>query len=493
MNSYSAGDALGGAIPQLTSLYYLSFLLLVVEMNPFLAGLVVAIGRIWDGITDPVMGVIVDRTRTRFGSCRPFFLLATVPIFAGNVLLWSAFGIQGQASQFAYFTFAYMFYTSALTIGIVPYEALLPKIVDSYKERISYSSLRMIYSGIMCVLVVYIYELMIPVSGTNPLSPAFQDKFTVMGIVIGVIFALPLVITFFGTKEKNLPPLDLNKKSFKETLKEILVSYKQVLSSKTFRKYFYLTLLAVFISASVLATLAIFVYVLYGNIENFVLTFTLLFVVINLKGAVEIAFFVPNVIMMKKKSKHMPYLVDLPLLAVACVIVLFVSPTTPIWLFLLAMCFLGAGFSCLGFVPMSLLPDLTDVYELMYGKRAEGINAGLNTLGKKLVSGITVALFGFILGAFGLNSGDLTYDGGEVSSGTLTALKIMFCALPIVASVIMVAISRTYRLDEKRHNMIKALILKMNETGESEATAEEILEVEKITGKKWEEMWIGEK
>ncbi|NCA67982.1 MAG: MFS transporter, partial [Clostridia bacterium] len=158
MLSYSSGDLLGGGVLQVTQMYYLSFLLYVMGLDPLLAALVPAIGKIWDGVTDPIMGVIVDRTRTKYGSCRPWFLIAVVPIFVTYFLLWYSFGIASQWGMFIYFSFAYILFSTAYTIAVVPYEALLPRMVDSYDERTNYSSLRMIFSGIGCVASTYIYE-----------------------------------------------------------------------------------------------------------------------------------------------------------------------------------------------------------------------------------------------------------------------------------------------------------------------------------------------
>lgn len=493
MNAYAAGDMFGGAINQLTSLYYLPFLILVVGMKPVLAGAVIALGRIWDGLNDPIMGAIVDRTRTRFGSCRPFFLIAALPIFLGNVLIWSVWGIRGETAQFAYFAFANIFYTTVLTIGLVPYDALLPKLADGYKERRGYTSLRPFYATITCVAVTYLYEAVVPATQSNPLSSAFQSNFTQLGILTGIIYTIPLIITFFGTREKNLPPLlEAEKQSIKQTVKKVFAEYKEVLQNKTYRKYFYIVLLGAFVSACVMSSMAFLVYVVYGNIENYLLGFTLLFVVVNFKGAFQIAFDIPNVIIAHKKNKHTPLVVDIPLLMVSSAIILFITPSTPVWIFIAAMCFLGAGISCLRFASLSLLPDLSDVYELMYGKRADGINAGLNTLGRQLTEGLTIALCGFVLGMFGIDSADLNFNPDNVLSGAIIVLKIMFGILPLIACGIMIVIAKTYRLDGERHDMIKALINKKREKGFAVITGEQETEIEKITGKKCKSLWIAE-
>lgn len=482
MLSYAAGDTLGGGVGQVISAYYLTFLLYVVGLNPILAGLVTGIGKFWDGITDPVMGVIVDRTKTKWGSCRPYFLISIVPLFFTYFMLWYGWGIEGEVGKFVYFAFAYMAFSTAFTVAVVPYEALLPKMIDSYQERTNYSSLRMIFSGVGCVLSTYIYEWLVP---SATLSPLDVTNFRNLGLVLGVFFALPMLFTFFGTKEQQT-----NIASQKLTLRMVFQQYKEVLKSKTYRKYFTLNLCGAFVSSAVLSSLMVFLYITYGNIQNLLLTFSLSFIVINLKGAVEIAFFPINVFLMKKYNKHRPYLIDIPLIIVSSVIILFVTSQTPVWWFLIAMAFLGAGTSCLGFVPMTLLPDLADVDQLIHGKRREGSNAGLTTMGKKIVSGLAITVFGFILGIFGLNTNGGSQDLSAVGNKAIMAVKLMFCVIPLIVCLVMLFISRSYKLDERRHTLIKNL-LKRKEAGEIiDFTEEEIKSCEEVTGHSFDSLWI---
>lgn len=358
--------------------------------------------------------------------------------------------------------------------------------VDSYKERTNYSSIRMIFSGVACVASTYIYEWLIPITQDNPLSPDFAPKFVTLGLVLGLLFSLPLLITFFGTKEKYE-----NRKNEKMTIKKVFKQYGEVLSNATYRKYYFLNLAGAFVASSILSSMVMFIYLVYGNIENFFLGFSLVFVIVNLKGAIEIGFFPINVVLMKKFNKHRPYIIDIPLIIVSAVLALFVNPNTSVWVFLASVSFLGAGTSCLGFVPMTLLPDLADVDELIYGKRREGINAGLTTMGKKIVSGLAITVFGLILGAFGLD----TKDPGQsvADGGALIAIKIMYSVIPIVFCSIMIIISKRYALNELSHNRIKTLIKLKKENGFIPLTKEDILVCEKLTGKPINELWIAGK
>jgi Na+/melibiose symporter and related transporters len=464
------------------SLYYLTFLIFVAGLSPLQAGLVTGIAKVWDGIIDPPIGVLVDRTRTKFGASRFWMLLAVVPTFVAYFCLWNFFGIQSQAGKAVWFVFASMLWSLAFSMSAIPYEALLPKIVSGYSERTNFSSARMIFSGVACVATTYIYEWLIPVSKERPLSPGFAPNFTTLGLVLGVFFALPILTTVFGVKEPprlNTPPI---------TLRSIFTDYREVLKSKIYRKYYLISLCGLFVSNSVTTSMVLFAYLVYGNIANFVWAFTLVFVVVNLKGAIEIAFFVPNVVMMKKYNKHRPYLVDLPFIIAAAVMILFLDSSTSPWLYVIATMIIGGGVSCLGFVPMTLLPDLSDVDEMISGMRREGVNAGLITFGKQIVYGITLAITGAILEAFGLSSE--TSSPATATPSSVWAVKIIYAVIPIVFSTAMIIMSINYGLDKKSHSIVKRLIDEKRSTGTASASDEEKLICEKLSGMSYDELWV---
>jgi oligogalacturonide transporter len=489
--SYAAGDMLGGAVGMVTSTYYFTFLLYVVGLNPYLAALVTGIGKVWDGIIDPGMGILVDRTKTKWGACRPYFLISVIPVFLSYFMLWYGWGISTVMGKFFYFSFAYIFYSSAISVATVPYESLLPRIVDSYEERTNFSSMRMIFSGIACVVSTYLYGIIITPANGTIISGLDVNDFRNLGLILGAGFSLPLLITFLGTKEKYA-----GNKTEKLTFKAVFKQYKQVMSSKIFRKYFYLGMCGVFIANSVIVPVVLLVMLLFNGDPTIVivLPFALSFWVITIKGTAEMLFFPINVVLMKKKNKHFPLLIDIPLIMVSIIIVAFLSPSMSypllITLVLIAMVFLGAGTSCLGFVPMTLLPDLSDVDELMCGKRREGSSAGLTTMAKQIIGGLTITLFGLILGYFGL---DTNVDSiGNATSGALTAVKIMFCVIPFFMCIIMILISRTYKLNAKTHGVVKDLIARKKEAGSIELSDEEIKICEELTGKDISSLWISQ-
>jgi oligogalacturonide transporter len=481
MAAYGTADMLGGGVFQLISSYFLAYLTFVEGMNPALAGACIMIGKIWDGISDPIMGVIVEKTRTRFGSVRPYFLIGALPIFITYFMLWYSFGINSEIAKAVYYTIAYVLFSTAFTVVIIPYEALLPRMVDNYSERTNYISSRMIFSGLACVISTYIYEFIINSGGNSTLSPELKGRFGLMGVILGIFFALPVLVTFMGTKEN--PRTDTPSTM---SVKQIFKEYGEVLRNRSYRKYYIMNILSAFLSGMVITGMSFFSYIILS--QDKILGLTVITIVLTIKGATEIGFFPVNVVLMKKYSKHMPYKVDIPLIILACAVGLFIPEGSSAIPFIISISFLGMGVSCLGFVPMSLLPDLTDVDEMIYGKRREGICSGLATLGKKVASGVSMLVTGVILAAFGLDAE--RPEAAAQTASTMWGVKIVYAVIPIVFATLILLISYTYKVDSKNHNMIKTIIAKRREEGYAELTDSEKKECEALSGISYEKLWI---
>jgi oligogalacturonide transporter len=484
--TYGAADYMGGSANQIIGLYYFLFLTTVAGLSPLLAGVVTGIGRIWDGLIDPAMGVLVDRTHKKMGSVKFLMLCSLVPIIISHFLFWSSFDIGNMIGKSIYFAVAYILWSTSYSLATVPYDSLLPRIVPDYSSRTNYAISRMIFSGIGGVSATYLYELFVPVS-SEKMSPALASDYSIMGFSFGIFFVIFVLITALTIKE---PPDILKGKKTNLSIKTIFSQYADVLKCKTYRKFFGLVLSGAFISGSILTAMMMFVMLIYGSIPKFFLGFSLSFIVVNLKGAFEIGFFIPNMLMMKKYNKHRPYLIDIPLLIAAGILILFIDATTPLWVFLIAISLLGAGVSCLGFVPSALLPDLADAQELIKGQKNEGVNAGINTFGKQVVGGLSTLIFGVVLASFGLDSVADKISPEDATNETIWAVKVMLAIVPIIMCVVVFLIGRTYKLDGKSHALIKKLVAQRHENGFVDPTDEEKKILVSITGVPYDSMWI---
>ncbi|MDR3314055.1 MAG: MFS transporter [Oscillospiraceae bacterium] len=483
IGSYAIGNMMSAAA-DINGIYYMNFLMFAMKLSPILAGVVTSASRVWDGVTDPLMGLIVDRTRTRFGASRPWLLACILPIWLGYFMLWYCFGIEGQGARFLYFLLAYMFFSTASTIGIVPYEALLPRMVRDYKKRENYTSARSFLEGVSGAFSVYIYELLIPVK-TAADYPGLTKNFMWLGFVLGGMFAISPLITFFGAKETPQPAA-----ARRISIKGLLHEYKDLLRSRLYRRCLFLSLFGMFVAHVQTESSIIFLLMLFGNrhYNVFSISLSLIFLSINFEGASNVLSFILNVFLMKKKSKKHAMLVDFPLEIAAAVIFLFITPGTPIWVYFVGLFLTGLGASCLAFIPRTMIPELPDVDELIFGRRREGAAAGLLSLGKKVVQGAAALSFGTVLSIFGLDAETASPD--KTTFASLFAVKFMLCIIPIVGCIILFFATRKYNLDAQRHNMIQAKIKQKRASGMATCAPEEIAVCEDVTGLSFDELWI---
>jgi len=198
--AYAIGD-LGNSVGPGTIIpfWYLYFLTDVARLNPALAGMSLLVGKIWDAVNDPLVGILSDRTRTRWGRRRPYLLWGAVPYGVAFALLWIVPPIRSQWLLCLYFALMYMLFDTAFTLVSCPYIALIPELTLDHDERTSLVTYRMAVSIGGGLLAALLFGLVI-----SPMFPQGDPMaFLIVGVVCGAIFIPPLLITFFSTRERR--------------------------------------------------------------------------------------------------------------------------------------------------------------------------------------------------------------------------------------------------------------------------------------------------
>ena len=155
--AYGIGD-FGNSVGPGTSIlfWYLYFLTDIAKLNPALAGLAILLGKIWDAVNDPWIGMLSDRTRTRWGRRRPYLLFGAVPFGVTFALLWIVPPIQNQLILCLYFALMYMIFDTAFTMVGCPYVALTPELTLDHDERTSLVTYRMFVSIIAGLIIAVV-------------------------------------------------------------------------------------------------------------------------------------------------------------------------------------------------------------------------------------------------------------------------------------------------------------------------------------------------
>lgn len=144
-----AGPALGtGFLYFYLGSYLMIFATDVLALSPVFMGAALGISRVWDAVSDPMAGYLSDRTRTRIGRRRPWMLAGALPIAVLFALLWSPpLELQGRALQLWTGALVILVYT-ALTVGLMPHDALGAELATGYTERNRVFGWRRVYWGL---------------------------------------------------------------------------------------------------------------------------------------------------------------------------------------------------------------------------------------------------------------------------------------------------------------------------------------------------------
>ena len=500
MINYSYANIFMGGAGYIINMYFMVFLTDVVNLDLTKAGLVVMIATVWDAVTDPVMGIITDRTRSKYGKHRRYLLWGIPLLFVSYTLMWNSFGLDGKTNPggtMAYFVIMYMLYKTAYTIIGVPHTAMLPELAPEYNLRTQYNSVGYIFNSAGMVPSFGIAVLILSLFGSNDTlsSDVSRKPFLIIGLALSAFYCLAVFATFKTTREPSsvnneLEPLDI---------KYIVREYVNVFRNKSFRQYFVMTF-AYYISTG-----------FYNNTKVYYIKYLAnqysRYAIFNaVAGVAEASAFPLNYALTMKYGKKKCGGIVTPLMVAGLAIGLVMQPdkggaASVLWFVLMmaSMILYPFGMSGLGFVSNNIFPDLTDVDEMITGRRREGVISTFSTLIKKSIAGVMAAMVGFTLNGFGLVTGDNVADY-EKSTGLLysqtaqavTGVRVCVAIIPIIAAIISLLLLRKFKMTKDDHALIRAAVATKKKYGTVTLTDEQIKVCEEISGQKLENTWLGQ-
>lgn len=214
---YGLGDAASSMFWKIFTFYLAIFYTDIFGIPAAAVGTMFLVTRIWDTANDPIMGIIADRTNTKWGKFRPYLLWGAIPFAIIGVLLFTTpnLSVNGKI------VYAYIVYTLmmiAYTAVNVPYASLLGVMTSDSNERTSFASYRMVFAFAGSLLVVAIYQPIVDMFKGKGFEIGSSYQFAM--IIIGAIAVLFFFFTFLWTKERITPPVE-QKSSLKEDLKNL--------------------------------------------------------------------------------------------------------------------------------------------------------------------------------------------------------------------------------------------------------------------------------
>ncbi|MGB3560099.1 MAG: MFS transporter [Geitlerinemataceae cyanobacterium] len=458
--SYGAGD-LGSAITANILIFYLSpFLTDVAGLKPGLAGLTQLVGKFWDAVNDPLVGVLSDRTQnSRWGRRYPWMIFGAIPFGIFFFLQWIVPRFSGnedinQWGMFWYYTIISILFNTAYTAVNLPYTSLTPELTQDYDERTSLNSFRFAFSiggSIVSVLIVGVIAKLFPDN--------VSIQYLVIGLVCSIFSVVPVYLCIWGTRKRVAAVVATHPEEDVPVSLPIVQQIKIAFSNRPF-----LFVVGIYLCSwlSVQLTAAIIPYYIRSWMrpsENPAdITGAIILVILAVQGTAMAMLFVWSAIS-KRVGKRAVYFMGGTIWIIAQVGLFFVQPGQMNFVYVLAV-MAGFGVSTAYLVPWSMLPDVIELDELNTGQRREGIFYSFMVLLQKVCLGIAVFLVLQSLGLAGYVQPTQTTPIPIQPDAVLLAIRLSIGPIPAIALVAGLVLAYFYPLTREVHAEI---LLKLNE------------------------------
>lgn len=444
--SFASADIFGGGSFNIINFLYPGFLALTVGLSAFHISVVMLIVRIWDAITDPLMGYISDRTNSRFGKRRVYLIFVSPFVLLSFYLLFFPYNFSLISIRFVFVLLSYILFATVQTMIMIPYYSLSSEISNDYQERASYNSYRLgfsIFSSIICVAVPGIIV---------GLFANEKMGYQVMSLIFGFIFMLTIFITGMFAKEEIVSPPSKNKFSIKKML--------EPLKLKVFRQYL-LMFLMVQISMVVMAGLFFFYVDFYITKD---LTFNGKETIIGLVAAASMFFMqivaLPIYLkMIDKKGKTYAYRFGSLIWIISALFILIIPANSDAIFIIVVAAIIGFGISGPGLVPHTMFGDIADVGELAFNERLDGQMSGFTNFMTKVSQAIGISLAMALIGLAGFKEKEL--GGPDVIAqpdSAIFMIRLILVLTPLIFMSIGIFVTYKYKLDKNKQQLIKEAI-----------------------------------
>lgn len=436
--AYGAGDVGPAMTANLLTFYQLIFFTDIAGIAPGLAGSVLMIGKIWDAINDPIVGVMSDRTQSKkWGRRYPWMLGGAIPFAITFMLQWVKPDLNGMGLFWFYVVMGILFNTAYTAVNL-PYTALTPAMTQDYNERTSLNSFRFTFSiggSLLSIILMILVTLALPGKENQ------ANQYLIASGIISVISIVTIIWCVFGTKARTLNHRDQNLENEEENL-PIVEQFKLAFKNRAFL-YVVGIYLCSWLALQIMATVIQFFVLKYMQLPSSVANN----LVLAVQGTALIALSFWSWFS-GRYGKKAAYFAGMGIWLVAQIGLFTLQPGQVNLMYFLGI-LAGFGVSTAYLIPWSMLPDVIDLDELNTGKRREGFFYAFMVLLQKV--GLAAGLFavGQALEHSGYN-GALTVQ----PPAAIEAIRWSIGPLPTVFLILGVILAYFYPITQSYHEEI---------------------------------------
>ncbi len=450
---FAFADFYGGGGQALIGVLYFFFLTNIIGLAPALAGIVTLISEIFDAISDPLMGVLSDNTRTKMGRRRPYIL-------AGGCLLAVAFALiflpvrgMSEGWKFVYCAATYLLYNTVSTMINVSYSSLSAEISRVSAERDSANVLRLVVSTASAAVCTLLPSIVLDAYNGGKID--ITALYLIVGVGFGLLFALPVILCAIFVRER----VDLSEEKRSFCLSDIVTPLK----NRPFRQLVGMYLgqaLCMDVFSTGVAMFAAYVTSPKGSVTVFLGIFI----------AVQLCAFPLVGKLVKKTDVNRIYGFGLPLSVVA--LIFFAIFGSNLYAAYACVFFVALGFAGAQLTSWIMFPHTVDAGELLTGKRQSGSYSATMTFARKSSSALVIFLFSMVLQFTGYEE-TLTVQPVAAQNG----IKFVMAFTCIIFMVLGFVMARRYALSREKNAQVEKYLALSREGALDTLTAEEAEEL----------------
>jgi GPH family glycoside/pentoside/hexuronide:cation symporter len=413
-------------------------------------GVIFFLPRVFDSITDPIMGFISDNTKSKWGRRRQYVFVGALIMGISFCFLWQLYKTNTINFNFVYFlSWSFVFYLG-LTIFSVPYVAMGYEMSDDFHERTNIMAVAQWIGQWAWVIAPWLWVVMYDPDWFSSAEVATRT----LAIWVGIIFMLCAMVPAIFLKSKSTLNEDyapMTIKTIGSSLSDIFYGFVEAFKIKPFRKLCISTFL-IFNAFNTVATFTFFiiVYHLFQGDAGAAGIWPTLF---GSLGAIVTTFVViPSVAFMSKKlGKKRAFILSQGISIIGYILLWFLLIPGKPYMFIFALPFFSFGIGSLFTLMMSMTADVIDLDELNTGKRREGIFGAIYWWMVKFGFAIAGLASGAILSFVGFDSALAVQPDGAI-----TGLRLFFSGLPILGTLTAILVMWKYDVTEERAAEITA-------------------------------------
>lgn len=449
--SYGTGQLGMNAINAVLGSFLTIYLTNVALLDAGIIATIIAVSKVFDGISDLIVGNMVDRTHSKYGKARVWLIRMCIPFAISTVLL---FFVPQNFPDIAKYVYVFLMYNLVnavfYTAMLVPYYSMISLMTKNAYERGMLGNIQQILSTLANVIVNSVFIVMLTAFTDSTETIYTQRAFTVTMLIISAVMVMLSLICVFGTKERVTEEGESEGERKQEDKKKNATNPVLAFKALVTNKYWVMMFFAMFV--------IFFVIIMYsvGNVYYCQYIYNDMSKYPWMSNAISVAQFAimfATPFFMKKFGKRNIYVAGIGILTVGFLGFGLFAESVPTILFFNALKGLGLGMS--GGMAMGMVADTITYSRLKSGMDPVGMGNAAISAAQKLGLGLGTAVLGWVMDAAGFDA-TLDLAGLPQPESVITAIQFLYNWVPVIlCGIVFVCLLFFYDIEKKLPAMQK--------------------------------------